>query len=232
MEGRRHRPLRRQLAIKYSPKVIEHFTTPLNAGDLPDADAVATEGSPACGDMVTFALKINPATRVIEDIRFRSFGCASNIATASMATLLAKGKTTDEVKRLTHRDLVQALDGLPAVKLHCSVLAMDGLKAAVLNWEVENGLAEAHKIEFDIAGVATALAGVVNPRTGLTLTDSGMVGRTETDPEVGRVYVEILFTDLDERFAENIEAEVRERLVTIPGVERIVVQFKLRGRGE
>ena len=77
------------MAIKYSQKVIEHFTSPQNVGDLPDADSVSTEGSPACGDMITFSLKINPDTRIIEDIRFRSVGCASNIATASIATILA-----------------------------------------------------------------------------------------------------------------------------------------------
>jgi len=104
------------MALKYSQKVIEHFTQPQNVGEIENADAIATEGSPACGDMITYSMKINPETKIIEDVKFRSFGCASNIATASMMTLLAKGKTVDEVKNMRHRDLTKSLDGLPAVK--------------------------------------------------------------------------------------------------------------------
>jgi len=216
------------MAIKYSPKVIEHFTAPQNVGDLEGADAVATEGSPACGDMVTFALKIDPVTRIIEDIRFRSFGCASNIATASMATLIAKGKRIDDIKRLTHRDIVQALDGLPSVKLHCSVLAVDGLKAAVHNWEVEQGLFRDDVVLLDIEGVGKALAGVINPRNGLGAFESNMIGRTEIEPVEGRVYVEVRITEEDERFVENLDQEIREKIELLPGVRSVVVQFKLK----
>jgi len=215
------------MAIKYSSKVIDHFTAPQNVGDLLDADSTATEGSPACGDMVTFSLKIDPETQIIEDVRFRSFGCASNIATASMATLLAKGKSLDDVKRLTHNDLVNALDGLPAVKLHCSVLAVDGLKSAVRNWEIEQGLFEADVVPLDVAGVGRALEGVINPGSGEGLIESGMLGRTELEPAEGRVFLEVKLRDSDERFAQNIEQEIREKLETIPGARSIVVQFKM-----
>lgn len=214
------------MAIKYSQKVMEHFTAPQNVGDLPEADALSTEGSPACGDMVTFALKINSENGVIEDVRFRSFGCASNIATASMATLLAKGHSVEDVKRLSHRDLVNALDGLPAVKLHCSVLAIDGLKAAVHNWEVEQGLAEEVHETLDVEGVGRVLSSVLNPRTGEGLIASAMIGRTEIEPSEGRVYVEVRFKDEDERFAENIEQEIREKVEVLPGVRTVIVQFK------
>ncbi len=216
------------MAIKYSEKVIEHFTSPQNVGDLKGANAVATEGSPACGDMVTFALQINPETQIVEDVRFRSFGCASNIATASMATLLAKGKSISEVKRLTHRSLTEALDGLPAVKLHCSVLAVDGLKAAVHRWEVDHGLRETIPAALDPSSVTSALSTVINPRTGEFLNEAGMFGRIEIEPDEGRVYVEVKIKETDERFAENIEGEIREKLEAIPGVIRVIVQFKIK----
>ncbi len=107
------------MALNYTEKVIEHFTNPRNVGEIEDADAKATEGSPACGDMVTFSIKINPDTRVIEDVKFRSYGCASNIATASIATEIAKGKTIDEVKNMSHKQIAEELGGLPAIKMHC-----------------------------------------------------------------------------------------------------------------
>ncbi len=216
------------MAIKYSEKVIEHFTSPQNVGDLKDANAVATEGSPACGDMVTFALQINPNTQIIEDIRFRSFGCASNIATASMATLIAKGKSIEDVKRLTHKNITDALDGLPAIKLHCSVLAIDGLKAAVHKWEVDHGLRKIVTQVLDPSSVTAALSTVINPRTGEFLHDVGMFGRIEIEPDDERVYVEVKIKEVDERFAENIEGEVREKLEAIPGVMKVIVQFKIK----
>lgn len=123
------------MAIKYSQKVIEEFTNPENVGEIDGANAVSTEGSPACGDMITYTMAINPESRVIEDIKFRSYGCASNIATASMATKIAKGKTVDDIKALTPKVVTEMLDGLPAVKIHCSVLAINGLKSAVRKWE-------------------------------------------------------------------------------------------------
>ena len=214
------------MAIKYSQKVIDHFNAPYNVGDLPDADAVATEGSPACGDMITFSLKINPETRVIEDVKFRSFGCASNIATASMATLLAKGKTIDEVKNLKHKDLTEALDGLPAVKLHCSVLAIDALKSAVRKWEIDRGLLKDEDVVLDQYLVAAALEGVINPRTGVNLNESKLVNRIEIDQGEGRVFLEILLCELDERYAQAMEEETIEKVGALPGVRKVLVQFR------
>ncbi len=154
------------MALQYTEKVIQHFTNPQNVGEIEDADAKATEGSPACGDMVTFSLKINPETKVIEDVKFRSYGCASNIATASMATMMAKGKTVDEVKNLGHKSVAEALGGLPAVKMHCSVLAMHGLKAAIKQWEIEHGLAEEETIVLNEKTVKKLLKSVIHPQTG------------------------------------------------------------------
>ncbi len=213
------------MAIKYSQKVIQHFTSPQNVGDIPDADATSTEGSPACGDMITYNLKINPETKVIEDIKFRSFGCASNIATASVATILAKGKTIDEIKQLKHSDLNEALGGLPAVKLHCSVLAIDGLKSAVHKWEVEHGLAEQTELKLDKRSVNDALLGVINPNTGESLIESNRIRRLNVENEEGRVFVEVKITDEEEKFASNIEDEIREKVEELPGVRSILVQF-------
>lgn len=214
------------MAIKYSQKVIEHFTSPQNVGDIAEADATATEGSPACGDMITFTLKINPESKVIEDIRFRSFGCASNIATASIATILAKGKSLDDVKKLKHSDVTQALDGLPAVKLHCSVLAVEGLKSAVHQYELEHGLVtnEIHKLNR--RSVYDALADVLNPRSGVSLTEGKLIKRVQVEADAGKVFVEVLLCELDERFAQAIEEEVREKLDSIPGVKSVIVQFQ------
>ncbi len=217
------------MAIKYSQKVIQHFTAPQNVGDLSDANAFSTEGSPACGDMITYSMKINPETRVIEDIRFRSFGCASNIATGSVATVLAKGKTIDEVKALKHADLTQALDGLPAVKLHCSVLAIEGLKSAVHQWEVERGLAEEVEVKLDKQAVYKVLEGIINPHRGLSLTEARQIQRINVDTNEGSAFIEVKLTEEEERFAPNLEEEIREHVQEIPGARKVLVQFKKVG---
>ena len=214
------------MAIKYSNKVLKHFMEPQNVGEILEADVVATEGSPACGDMVTYSLKINPETKVIEDIRFRSFGCASNIATASMTTLLAKGKTIDEVKKLKHRDITRSLDGLPAIKMHCSVLAVDALKSAVHKWEVEHGLAVDEKVELDRREVWKTLADVLNPRTGLSLIETKLINKIEIERDEGRVFIEVMLCDLDEMFAEAMEEEIHEHIQALTGVQKVLVQFK------
>ncbi len=214
------------MAIKYSNKVLKHFMEPQNVGEIPEADVVATEGSPACGDMVTYSLKINPETKVIEDIKFRSFGCASNIATASMTTLLAKGKTIDEIKKLKHRDITRSLDGLPAVKMHCSVLAVDALKSAVHKWEVEHGLAVDEKPELDRREVWKALSDVLNPRTGLSLIEAKLINKIEIERDEGRVFIEVMLCDLDEMFAEAMEEEIHEHVQALTGVQKVLVQFK------
>lgn len=214
------------MAIKYSEKVIEHFIKPQNVGEIPDADAFATEGSPACGDMITYTLKINPETRVVEDIKFRSFGCASNIATASMATLIAKGKTTDEIKAMKHRDLTKSLDGLPAIKMHCSVLAIEALKSAIHKWEVDHGYAVDEIIELDRKEVWKALADVLNPRTGLSLIEAKLVNKIEIEQDEGRVFIELLLCEMDELYAEAMEDEIQEHVRAIPGAQKVLVQFK------
>lgn len=111
---------------------MEHFTNPRNVGTIDDADGVGTVGNPVCGDMMEISLKIEDGT--IEDIKFRTFGCASAIATTSMLTEIIKGKTLEEAEKVSWDDVVRSLEGLPPVKVHCSHLAIDGLKKALYEY--------------------------------------------------------------------------------------------------
>lgn len=113
----------------YSEKVMEHFRNPRNMGEIKDADGVGTVGNPVCGDMMTIYIKVG--NNRLEDIKFKTFGCGAAIATSSMITELAKGKTLEEALKITRKDVADALDGLPTVKMHCSNLASDALKAAI-----------------------------------------------------------------------------------------------------
>ena len=117
------------MVYRYTEKVIEHFRYPHNTGKINDADAQATEGSLACGDMMTIYIKEKDG--VIEDVKFESYGCAANIATASMVTDMVKGKTLDEAEKITWKDSVEELGGLPKVKNHCSNLAVETLHSAI-----------------------------------------------------------------------------------------------------
>ncbi|MGI6199333.1 MAG: Fe-S cluster assembly scaffold protein NifU [Christensenellales bacterium] len=113
----------------YSEKVMDHFTNPRNVGEIADADGVGTVGNPKCGDIMKIFIKV--ADDRIVDIKFQTFGCGAAIATSSMATELVKGKTIQEALQLTNKQVAEALDGLPPVKMHCSLLAEEGLKAAI-----------------------------------------------------------------------------------------------------
>ncbi|RJP79928.1 MAG: DUF59 domain-containing protein [Candidatus Zixiibacteriota bacterium] len=218
------------MAIKYTPEVIEHFTHPQNVGEIEGADASATEGSPACGDMVTFTLKVNPENKIIEDVRFRSYGCASNIATASMATVLAKGKTTDEVKAFHPKVVAERLGGLPAIKMHCSVLAVNGLKAAVKQWEIAHGLAQEEEVVCNEQTIRKLLKGVINPETGRSIVAMNMVNYIKV--EGGRVYVEIALMGTDELYAENIREEVTEKLESMKCLQEVIVRILERDKFE
>jgi len=118
----------------YSEKVIEHFRNPRNMGEIKDADGVGTVGNPLCGDQMTIYIKVKN-DRIV-DIKFKTFGCAAAIATSSMITELAKGKTLEEAMKITRKDVADELDGLPPIKMHCSNLAADALHAAIKDyWE-------------------------------------------------------------------------------------------------
>ncbi|MBM3135320.1 MAG: Fe-S cluster assembly scaffold protein NifU [Chloroflexi bacterium] len=119
---------------RYSELVMEHFMHPRNVGVIEDADGVGVQGNPVCGDMMEMFIKVRPEDEVIEDIKFRTFGCGAAIATSSIATEMIKGKTIEEALALTNKAIAEALGGLPPIKMHCSVLAADALKAAVADY--------------------------------------------------------------------------------------------------
>ena len=123
----------------YSEKVMDHFRNPRNVGEIPDADGIGEVGNAKCGDIMKMYLKIDDD--VITDVKFETFGCGSAIATSSMATELIKGKPVSEALELSNKAVVEALDGLPAYKLHCSVLAEEAVKAAVKDYYDKNGIA-------------------------------------------------------------------------------------------
>ncbi len=123
----------------YSEKVMDHFKNPRNVGKLEDADGIGEVGNAKCGDIMKMYLKIEDG--VIVDVKFNTFGCGSAIATSSMATEMIKGKTVEEALTLSNRAVVEALDGLPPHKIHCSVLAEEAVKAAVKDYYDKNGIA-------------------------------------------------------------------------------------------
>ena len=131
--------------MEYSEKVMEHFTNPHNVGKLDDADGVGEVGNAKCGDIMKMYLKIE--NDIITDVKFNTYGCASAIATSSIATDMIKGQPLSEALKLTNKAVVEALDGLPAVKIHCSVLAEQAIKAAVKDYYDKNGI-EYDKSEF------------------------------------------------------------------------------------
>lgn len=122
----------------YSEKVMEHFTNPRNVGEIPDADGVGEEGNPTCGDIMKIFLKIE--NNVIKDIKFKTFGCAAAIATSSMVTEMAKGKTLDEAMLITKNSVAAQLDGLPPQKMHCSNLAADAMHKAIEDYRKKQGV--------------------------------------------------------------------------------------------
>ncbi|MGB9959725.1 MAG: Fe-S cluster assembly scaffold protein NifU [Candidatus Bathyarchaeales archaeon] len=127
----------------YSEKVMEHFRNPRNMGEIKDADGVGTVGNPVCGDMMAIYIKVKDNR--IEDIKFKTFGCGAAIATSSMITELAKGKALEEALKITRKDVADALEGLPPVKMHCSNLAADALKAAIEDYYKKQKSKEATK---------------------------------------------------------------------------------------
>ena len=122
----------------YSEKVLDHFTNPRNVGELNDANGVGEVGNAVCGDIMKMYLKIENG--IIEDVSFKTFGCGAAIATSSIATELIKGKSLDEALKLTNKAVVEALDGLPPAKVHCSVLAEQAVKSAISDYYTRLGV--------------------------------------------------------------------------------------------
>jgi nitrogen fixation NifU-like protein len=123
--------------LEYSEKVMDHFMNPRNVGVIEDADGVGRAGNPVCGDLMEMSVKIEGD--VISDVKFRTFGCGAAIATSSMATELIRGKTVDDALEISNRAIAEALDGLPPIKMHCSVLAAEALRATLTDYYTRLG---------------------------------------------------------------------------------------------
>lgn len=122
----------------YSEKVMDHFSNPRNVGEIPDANAVGQVGNAKCGDIMKIYMKIE--NDVIQDVKFKTFGCGAAVATSSMATEMVKGKTIKEALSLTNKAVMEALDGLPPAKVHCSVLAEEAINAAIADYYKRQGI--------------------------------------------------------------------------------------------
>ncbi|CEA14363.1 Fe-S cluster assembly scaffold protein NifU [Methanobacterium formicicum] len=131
----------------YSEKVMDHFSNPRNVGEIEDASGVGTEGNPVCGDLMTIYIKVED--EVITDIKFKTFGCGAAIATSSMITEMAMGKTLDEALKITRDDVAEELEGLPPVKMHCSNLAADALRAAIADYKMKQAEKEVENSSED-----------------------------------------------------------------------------------
>lgn len=125
--------------MAYSERVMDHFANPRNVGELADANGVGEVGNSKCGDIMRMYIKVDD-NHVITDVTFKTFGCGAAIATSSMATELIKGKTVQEALELSNKAVVEALDGLPARKIHCSVLAEEAIKSALVDYYTRKGL--------------------------------------------------------------------------------------------
>lgn len=124
----------------YSEKVMDHFANPRNVGEIENASGVGTVGNAKCGDIMRIYLDIDDETRIIKDCKFKTFGCGAAVATSSMATELIKGKTIDEALEVTNKSVMEALDGLPVEKIHCSLLAEEAIHAALWNYAETHGI--------------------------------------------------------------------------------------------
>ncbi|HNZ06886.1 MAG TPA: iron-sulfur cluster assembly scaffold protein [Candidatus Cloacimonadota bacterium] len=206
--------------MQYSEKVLQHFMHPKNVGKMENPDSTATEGSPACGDQVTVYLKVDDASHTIEDISFLSYGCASNIATASIITEMAKGKTLEEAKQITWRDAMEALDGLPPVKAHCSVLAADTLQTAISNYEIAHGLKEVPNFSKDT--IIEELKKIIYPKVGEDIITLKMVKYVGWDN--GEVLIDLNLLSFDQ-YRDNVAEEIHEHLEKYPEVKNIVINF-------
>ncbi len=204
--------------MQYSEKVLDHFMNPRNVGTIENPSATATEGSPACGDQVTVYLQINDETKVIEDVKFKSYGCASNIATASMITEMAKGKTLEEAEEISWRDAMEELDGLPPTKAHCSVLAADTLHNAIINYEIAHGLREV--ADFSKETIVKELKHVIYPQVGEDIVTLKMVKYVGFEDGVAIIDLEIPSFD---KYRDNVKEEIEEHLEKYTQIKEIKI---------
>lgn len=205
----------------YNETVMEHFRHPRNVGQIENPDGKATEGSPSCGDMVSVYINVNEADKSLSDIKFESYGCASNIATGSIITEMAKGKTLEDAKKITWKQASDALGGLPPIKAHCSVLAVEGLRSAIQNYEERHGLV-AKKEPTTVGTVRQRLRKVMDPLTGLGLVRAKLVTDISFSDGNVRVLVDL---PADHQFASSIRDDIIEKIEPIWDVKEVVVDF-------
>ncbi|MFC1899397.1 iron-sulfur cluster assembly scaffold protein [Chloroflexota bacterium] len=205
----------------YSETVLEHFRHPHNVGKIEDPDGKAMEGSPACGDMVAVYINVDAATKKLTDIKFESYGCASNIATGSIITDLAKGKTLDEAKKITWEEAAKALGGLPKIKAHCSVLAVEGLRSAIGNYEERHGLVK-EKTPTTVEEIQRRLKKVMNPMAGLDLVRTNLVKEIAVKDGTVRIVIDI---PSNHQFAPAIKEEIMEKIDSLWDVKEVAVEF-------
>jgi nitrogen fixation NifU-like protein len=209
------------MKFPYNDLVLEHFKNPRNVGKMEDADGKAMVGSPACGDMVAVYVKVDAATLTIIDAKFESYGCASNIATGSIITELAKGKTLEEAKKISWREASDALGGLPKIKAHCSVLAVEGLREAITNYEEKHGLV-VEKVPTTEETIKRRLKNVMNPLTGLDIVRGELLKEIRIEDGVVTLWVDLPGNHI---FANNIREEIKEKIETMWDVKEVKIKF-------
>jgi len=209
------------MKFPYNEKVLEHFRHPRNVGKIEDADGKAMEGSPACGDMVSVQIKVDEKTKRIQDIKFESYGCASNIATGSIITELAKGKTLEEAKKISWKQASDELGGLPAIKAHCSVLAVEGLRSAIRNYEEKHGLVT-DKTPTTIETIEKRLRKVMNPLSGLDLVGTKLIKKIELKEGVAKIDVDL---PENHQFANSIKEEIMEKVAPLHDIKKVSITF-------
>jgi nitrogen fixation protein NifU and related proteins len=209
------------MKFPYSDTVLEHFRHPRNVGKIDNPDGKAMEGSPACGDMVSVYIKVAPDKKTISDIKFESYGCASNIATGSIITELAKGKTLEEAKKISWQQASEALGGLPKIKAHCSVLAIEGLRSAIQNYEEREGLVT-QKEPTTIETIQRRLRKVMNPIHGLDVVRTNLVKDIELKDGVVRIVIDL---PANHQFATAIKEEITEKIEPLWDVKKLTVEF-------
>jgi len=209
------------MKFPYSETVLEHFRHPHNVGKIENPDGKSMEGSPACGDMVAVYIKVDSDTKKIDDIKFESYGCASNIATGSIITELAKGKTLDEAKKITWKEASDALGGLPKIKAHCSVLAIEGLRGAINNYEEKHGLVK-ERVPTTVETIRKRLKKVINPLAGLDLVRTNLVKDIQKNNGTVRVAIDL---PKNHQFASAIKEEIDEKIEPLWDVKEVIVDF-------
>ncbi|TXJ47380.1 Fe-S cluster assembly protein NifU [Brachyspira pilosicoli] len=207
---------------EYTDKVKDHFINPRNVGEIENADAEAMTGSIVCGDALKLTLKINKDTEVIEDAKFQTFGCASAIASSSILTEMIKGKTLDEAKKITNRDIAMELGGLPEEKMHCSVMGMETLEKAINNYRGIN----VEEDEHDEGAIICKCFGVTDTKIKRAIRENNLTTVDEitfyTKAGGGCGACKVKLEDiLNEELAERERLQKNAPLTTVQKIKKI-----------